>query len=94
MDYWSLMSYALPIAAVGWFAARRKRLEHRSVSSLTEAREAGLTDPASLHPVINPAKCVGCGACVMACPEQPEHHVLGLIGGKAVRVSPTDCIGH
>jgi len=94
MDYWSLALYAAPLAAVGWFAARRRRLESRSVASLVEAREAGLTDPASLHPIIDPAKCVGCGACVMACPEQPEHHVLGLIRGKAALVGPTDCIGH
>ena len=94
MDYWSLALYAAPLAAVGWFAARRRRLEHRSAASLAEAHEAGLTDPASLHPIIDPAKCVGCGACVMACPEQPEHHVLGLIRGKAALVGPTDCIGH
>ena len=41
-----------------------------------------------------PSRCIGCGACAQACPEQPEHHVLGLIGGKAQLVSPTDCIGH
>jgi thioredoxin reductase/ferredoxin len=47
-----------------------------------------------LHPLIDPSKCLGCGACVKACPEQPLHTVLGLIDGKAVLVSPTDCIGH
>jgi thioredoxin reductase len=31
---------------------------------------------------------------VRACPEQPEHHVLGLIEGKAHLISPTECIGH
>lgn len=29
-----------------------------------------------------------------ACPEQPEHQVLGLIAGKAQLVGPADCIGH
>ena len=29
-----------------------------------------------------------------ACPEQPEHTVLGLINGKASLVSAGDCIGH
>jgi thioredoxin reductase/NAD-dependent dihydropyrimidine dehydrogenase PreA subunit len=47
-----------------------------------------------LHPIIDASKCLGCGACVKACPEQPLHQVLGLIGGKAVLVGPTDCIGH
>jgi thioredoxin reductase/NAD-dependent dihydropyrimidine dehydrogenase PreA subunit len=43
---------------------------------------------------VDPLKCIGCGSCISACPEQPEHHVLGLIGGKARLVSPTECIGH
>ena len=55
------------------------------------AVEAGLTQPASLHPLIDPAKCLGCGACVRVC---PEGDVLGLIGGKAELVEPTQCIGH
>ena len=59
-----------------------------------EAIQAGLTEPASLHPAIDPLKCTGCGACTAACPEQPEHKVLGLIHGKAELLSPTECIGH
>jgi thioredoxin reductase len=31
---------------------------------------------------------------VKACPEQPEHAVLGLLGGKARLIGPADCIGH
>jgi thioredoxin reductase/NAD-dependent dihydropyrimidine dehydrogenase PreA subunit len=31
---------------------------------------------------------------VKACPEEPLHHVLGIIRGKATLISPTDCIGH
>lgn len=60
----------------------------------SESVEAGLVEPASLHPRIDPNICIGCGACVAACPEQPEHQVLGLIGLKARLVSPSDCIGH
>ncbi len=33
-------------------------------------------------------------ACVRACPEQPEHTVLGLINGKANLITAGDCIGH
>jgi thioredoxin reductase (NADPH) len=77
-----------------WYLLRRKRREaqHRAVKD--EAVAAGLIEPASLHPAIDAAQCVGCGSCVRACPEQPHHHVLGLIEGKAHLVSPTDCIGH
>jgi thioredoxin reductase len=31
---------------------------------------------------------------VKACPEEPEHHVLGIIRGRAQLVGPADCIGH
>jgi thioredoxin reductase/Pyruvate/2-oxoacid:ferredoxin oxidoreductase delta subunit len=55
---------------------------------------SGLTEPASLHPVINASTCIGCAACVAACPEMPEHPVLGMILGKATLIGPTDCIGH
>jgi thioredoxin reductase (NADPH) len=70
---------------------RRRRLEKRSV----EAHEkTGAAEPASLHPAIDLATCIGCGNCLKACPEQPHHTVLGIIGGHAELVSPGDCIGH
>lgn len=56
-----------------------------------EATAAGLTEPASLHPLIDPNQCIGSGACVDAC---PEHDVLGVIDGKAELINPTHCIGH
>lgn len=90
-----ILVYILPIALmVGWHAWRRHLLHRDSVDAQQQAVEAGLVEPASLHPVIDPAQCIGCGSCVMACPEQPAHHVLGLIHGKAQLIGPTECIGH
>ncbi len=87
--------YLLPMAVIWlWYMARRGRSEERSVHVQKEAIAAGLIEPASLHPVIDPVRCIGCGSCVQACPEHPEHHVLGMIRGKAHLVSPADCIGH
>ena len=67
---------------------RRKR---RVTGVRDEALQAGLTQPASLHPVINPSHCLGCGSCVSACPEK---NVLGIIDNKSDLISPTNCIGH
>jgi thioredoxin reductase (NADPH) len=93
--FWSLALYGLPFVMIlGFYLWRQRRTHahHRRVHE--ESIAAGMTEPASLHPVIDASKCLGCGACVKACPEQPHHEVLGLINGKAVLVGPTDCIGH
>ncbi len=87
-----IIVYAAPMVGV-WAAymVTRKRRETHSAAKLTAAMEAGLLEPASLHPVIDPAKCIGCGSCVRAC---PEGDIIGLIGGKASLVEPSHCIGH
>jgi thioredoxin reductase (NADPH) len=84
--------YALVLGLI-WAIYHRvsRRNESRSLAIKTAAVEAGLTEPVSLHPLIDPAVCVGCGTCVRAC---PEGDVLGLIGGRAELVAPTRCIGH
>src|SRR5579862_3486095 len=95
MDIWSLALYGLPLAIfLAVYLVRQQRTHARHRRAHQESVSAGLTEPASLHPVIDESRCLGCGACVAACPEQPHHTVLGLIDGKAVLVGPTDCIGH
>ncbi len=86
----ALYGLILALIWVGYAVLTRKR-ENRSLAIKTAAIEAGLTEPFSMHPVIDPAICVGCGTCVSAC---PEGDVLGLIGGRAELVAPTHCIGH
>jgi len=95
MDMLVYLFYVVPtLLVLGWFIRRRSRLEQRSTRVHHETHAAGANEPASLHPVIDPARCIGCGSCVKACPEEPEHHVLGIVGGRAQLVSPGDCIGH
>jgi thioredoxin reductase (NADPH) len=70
---------------------RRVRLARHAVQAREKAEVYGLGEPVSLHPVIDPSKCAGCGACVRAC---PEGDVLALVGGQAVAVQPARCVGH
>jgi len=87
---WSF--YASPALAIfGWYIYTHRRHELRSVTIRDEAIKSGLTEPASLHPVINPVLCIGCGSCVAAC---PEHNVLGLINKRSHLINPSHCIGH
>jgi thioredoxin reductase/ferredoxin len=95
MDGASLLLYALPLAVVlAVYLLRQRRIHARHRSARHESIAAGLTEPASLHPLIDPSRCLGCGACVKACPEYPNHTILGLIDGKAALINPTECIGH
>jgi len=95
MNYALLLVYGAPLAVIwGWYVGRRQRAERTHVAVRERVVAAGLAEPASLHPVIDTLRCIGCGSCIKACPEQPEHHVLGLIGNKAQLISPSDCIGH
>jgi len=95
MDFWAALLYGLPVLAIlGVYLWRKHRGHARHRRVFEESVAAGMTEPASLHPLIDPSKCLGCGACVKACPETSHHDVLGLINGKAVLIGPTECIGH
>lgn len=83
--------YGIPLVLVLWIYFRRQRRVEALHSALWEgAKEAGLTEPASLHPIVDPRRCLGSRACVSACPEK----AIGIIGGKAQLVNPAHCIGH
>jgi len=88
----NMLFYALPLLAI-WFIYYWKNASRHKKSKriLDEAVASGLTEPASLHPVVNHGLCLGCASCIGACPEKD---VLGVIDGKADLINPTHCIGH
>ena len=91
MQISDLAIYLIPLAVIMLFyIGRWKTTEKNSVAQMKEAFAQGLTEPASLHPIIDPVRCLGSGSCIKACPEQ----ALGMIKGKAVLINPTYCIGH
>lgn len=86
--------YGLPLLLILFIYLRGQSKKHRKSQRVhDEAIASGMTEPASIHPVINHALCLGCATCVAACPERSKN-VLGVIHGKAHLVNPTHCIGH
>lgn len=87
-----LLVYVVPLGVLwlGWsWQHRRRSAANRAV--LDDNIKAGLHEPPSLHPEIDPALCLGCGSCVRACPEK---NILGLIDGRATLIEPSACVGH
>lgn len=90
-SYLTTLLYLLPlILALVLYYRRHSKKETQFIARLAETVKSGITEPLTLHPVIDTNKCIGSGACVRACPE----HSLGIVRGKAVLVQPDHCIGH
>ena len=75
---------------MAWYLRRRSKGAKLHVARVEEARAAGLSEPVSLHPVIDPLRCIGSGTCASACPEK----AIAIVGGKAVLADGSACIGH
>ncbi|MEI8155523.1 MAG: NAD(P)-binding domain-containing protein [Burkholderiales bacterium] len=89
MNY--LFLYAAVLIAVMVFYVRLKRRAHTETAAvLQESLATGLAEPPSLHPLVDPTRCMGSGSCANACPE----NALGVINGKAVLINAAHCIGH
>lgn len=94
MDWIALVSVLL-VVALGAAAALQRRAELRqqaaNVGERGRARARGSDRARLQHPSIDLAKCIGCGACVRAC---PEDGVLAMSHGQAVVVHGARCVGH
>ena len=80
----------IAFVVIALYMRRKQRIARANASELQEALEAGLAEPPSLHPVINPVSCIGSGSCAKACPEG----ALGIVDNKAVLINAAACIGH
>ncbi len=80
--------------ALGFFRSRDQKAKppaHLRTLSPAELVELGLEKyrgPSYPHPVIFPERCIGCQACVDACP----HDVLAIVDGIASSVAPDLCM--
>lgn len=91
----NLLIYSLVIilcVSVVFIYLRMKGRESRIVDEkIKQAKESGLHEPVSLHPYVDPNRCIQTGACISACPEKD---ILGIRNGKATIINASRCIGH
>jgi putative YpdA family bacillithiol system oxidoreductase len=90
----SLYTYLIFFVLVGILAipywVRVAKHQRAAQEKLNKSRQSGILAPATLHPHIDLAKCIGCASCVKVCPES----VLGIVQGRATIVSGLKCVGH
>jgi thioredoxin reductase (NADPH) len=79
------------LAVVFIYLRRQKRQSKIVEEKIVKAKQEGLYEPVSLHPVVDPNNCIGTGACIAACPEKD---ILGIRNGKATTINASHCIGH
>jgi thioredoxin reductase len=81
----------LLVAVFYFYLRKHKKTSVQTSKKIDKAKEFGLYEPVSLHPVVNPDICIGSAACIKACPEKD---ILGLVDGKAQTVNASRCVGH
>lgn len=90
-----ILTYAVVIllcAIVVFIYLRRQRnISRKTEEKIKLAKEEGLFEPVSLHPVVDKNSCIKTGACIKACPEKD---ILGIVNGKATPVNASRCVGH
>lgn len=71
---------------------RKQRNNSRIVEEkIAQAKQDGVFEPISLHPVVDVNQCIQTGACIAACPEKD---ILGILNGKATTINASHCVGH
>lgn len=78
-------------AILGVYVARFHSRHRVESARRREAVALGADRPTAQYPLVDELRCIGCGSCVAACPEQD---VLGIVAGRAVIINGLRCIGH
>lgn len=92
---WMLLVAMFVVLALALATTWHRRLDLRRQREVVGeraamARRGGEAAPVQV-PVIDLAKCLGCGTCVASC---PEDGVLALVHGQAAVVNAAACVGH
>ena len=86
---WSTSLIVVLVICGGYLLHCRRRLRN-DAQRKDEAIRLGIDRPLGQFPYIDPLRCTGCSACILAC---PEGDVLGIVGGTAVVINGLRCIG-
>ncbi len=83
---------AILFVSISYFYVRKQNKASALVAAKIKiAKEEGMYEPVSLHPVVDVNSCIQTGACISACPEKD---ILGILNGKATTINASHCIGH
>ena len=73
------------------YLRKLKKASKKVEAKIEIAKQEGLHEPVSLHPVIDLNTCIKSGACVTACPEKD---ILGILNGGGALINASSCVGH
>jgi thioredoxin reductase/NAD-dependent dihydropyrimidine dehydrogenase PreA subunit len=87
--------YVAAFAATGfivlgyWWKHRKKLV--RASEVVQKSMTGNLEEPVTLHPVLDPNRCISIGTCATAC---PEGDIIAMVNGNPQLITPDKCIGH
>lgn len=79
------------VVIIAYYLYKQKRDSRIVEAKIAIAKEEGLHEPVTLHPVIDVNSCIKSGACISACPEKD---IIGIKDGKATIINASHCVGH
>ncbi len=86
------VGFLLALVGFGGWEGRWRRLYRRGKAA-AKIKNVGPPPepPPTLHPWVDPNKCMASAACVASC---PEGDILALVEGRGQLAEPSHCIGH